>query len=41
MILGGDFQQILPIIPQGSQADIVNACLRMSHLWSDITVLKL
>ena len=32
MILGGDFQQILPIIPRGSQADIVNACLQMSYL---------
>lgn len=27
MIFGGDFQQILPIITNGSHADIVNACL--------------
>ena len=41
MIFGGDFQQILPIIPKGSCTDIVNACLRMSYLWNDIIVLKL
>ncbi|KAF8815252.1 hypothetical protein BYT27DRAFT_7059193, partial [Phlegmacium glaucopus] len=27
MIFGGDFQQILPVIPKGSRADIVDACL--------------
>ena len=41
MIFGGDFQQILPVVPKGSRADIVNACLRMSYLWNDIIVLKL
>ena len=41
MIFGGDFQQILPVIPKGSRADIVNACLRKSYLWDDIIILKL
>lgn len=41
MIFGGDFQQILPVIPKGSRAEIVNACLRTSYLWNNITVLKL
>ena len=41
MTFGGDFQQILPVIPKGSRADIVNACLRMSYLWNDIIILKL
>lgn len=41
MIFGGDFQQILPVVQNGSRADIVNSCLRMSYLWNHITVLKL
>jgi PIF1-like helicase len=41
MIFGGDFQQILPVVPKGSRADIVDACLQKSYLWSDIIVLKL
>ena len=41
MIFGGDFQQILPVIPNGSRAQIVDACLRMSYLWNDIIILKL
>ena len=41
MVFGGDFQQILLVIPKGSHANIVNSCLHMSYLWNDITVLKL
>ena len=41
MIFGGDFQQILPVIPKGSRADIVNASLRMTYLWKDMVILKL
>ena len=41
MIFGGDFQQILPVIANGSRADIVNACLKKSYLWSLISVLHL
>ena len=41
MVFGGDFQQILPVIPKGSRADIVGASLRKSHLWNNMTVLKL
>jgi ATP-dependent DNA helicase PIF1 len=41
MIFGGDFQQILPVVPKGSRADIVNACLKMSSLWNKICVLNL
>lgn len=41
MVFGGDFQQILPVIPKGSRADIVEASLRKSHLWNNMTVLKL
>ena len=41
MVFGGDFQQILPVIPKGSRADIVEDSLRKSHLWNNMTVLKL
>lgn len=41
MIFGGDFQQILPIVTNGSCADIVNACLKKSYIWNDIHILKL
>nr|GEX12667.1 ATP-dependent DNA helicase PIF2-like [Tanacetum cinerariifolium] len=38
---GGDFRQILPIIPNGSRQDVVYASLNMSYLWQHCTVLKL
>jgi hypothetical protein len=41
MIFGGDFQQILPVIPNGSRADIVETCIHQSYLWNNMTVLKL
>lgn len=33
IILGGDFAQILPVVPHGSRADIVTACLQKSFIW--------
>jgi len=41
MVFGGDFQQILPVIPRGSRAEIVNACLEKSYLWNTMEILKL
>jgi hypothetical protein len=41
MIFGGDFQQILPVVANGSRADIVNACFRNSNLWDNMHILKL
>jgi len=38
---GGDFQQILPVVYQGSQEDVVSASLLRLLLWVDIQVLKL
>ncbi len=32
-ILGGDFAQILPVVVNGSRADIVQACLQRSFVW--------
>ncbi|XP_071719168.1 uncharacterized protein [Rutidosis leptorrhynchoides] len=41
VVFGGDFRQILPVIPKGSRQDIVNASLNSSYLWDHIQVLKL
>ncbi|KAG5539463.1 hypothetical protein RHGRI_019865 [Rhododendron griersonianum] len=41
IVLGGDFRQILPVVPKGVREEIVNASLRRSDLWDDIRVLTL
>jgi len=38
MLLCGDFRQILPVIPRGTRGNIVDACLKKSHLWDGIIV---
>lgn len=41
VVMGGDFRQILPVIPKGGEGEIVDACLNKSKLWQHIEVLKL
>ncbi|XP_061363930.1 uncharacterized protein LOC133307434 [Gastrolobium bilobum] len=41
IVLGGDFRQILPVIPRGSRQQIVNATINYSHLWSHCHLLTL
>lgn len=41
VLLGGDFRQTLPIIPQGSRADAVLASIKQSHLWDFCNVFDL
>ena len=41
VLLGGDFAQILPVIPNGSRADVVKACLQRSFIWSRLRRLHL
>ncbi|XP_072088389.1 uncharacterized protein [Arachis hypogaea] len=41
VILGGNFRQILPVIPMGSRQDIVQASISSSYLWQFCKVLKL
>ncbi len=41
MVLGGDFRQILPVVPKGGREDIVSASLPRSHLWQHVTILHL
>lgn len=41
IVFGGDFRQILPVVPKGNRADIVHATINSSPLWSHCTVLRL
>ncbi|XP_016172373.1 uncharacterized protein LOC107614749 [Arachis ipaensis] len=41
VVLGGDFRQILPVIPKRSRHDILTSAINLSHLWSFCKVLKL
>ncbi|XP_025611896.1 uncharacterized protein [Arachis hypogaea] len=41
VVLGGDFRQILPVIPMGSRQDIVQAAINSSYLWEHCNVLRL
>jgi hypothetical protein len=41
ILLAGDFRQILPVIPNGTPADELNACLKASYLWNHVSKLSL
>ncbi|XP_022007740.1 uncharacterized protein LOC110907007 [Helianthus annuus] len=41
ILFGGDFRQILPVIPKGTRTMIVNASLNSSYIWQYCQVLKL
>ncbi|KAJ0523564.1 putative DNA helicase [Helianthus annuus] len=41
IVFGGDFRQILPVVPGGSRQQIVNASLSSSYIWRTCKVLKL
>ncbi|XP_057790506.1 uncharacterized protein LOC131007610 [Salvia miltiorrhiza] len=41
IVFGGDFHQILPVIPKGGIQDVVNATINSSYLWRNCTVLQL
>ncbi|GBN97891.1 hypothetical protein AVEN_19208-1 [Araneus ventricosus] len=36
MVLAGDFRQTLPVIPRGTRADKIQACLKSANLWYGI-----
>ncbi|XP_019196140.1 PREDICTED: uncharacterized protein LOC109190150 [Ipomoea nil] len=40
-VLGGDFCQILPVVPKGTRQDIVSAAINSSYLWNNCKVMKL
>nr|GEU39852.1 ATP-dependent DNA helicase PIF1-like [Tanacetum cinerariifolium] len=39
VLLGGDFRQILPVIPKAKRPEIVQACINRSELWKYCKVL--
>jgi hypothetical protein len=41
LLIGGDFQQTLPVIPKGSREQILDATVTRSYLWNDIEVIHL
>ena len=41
VLLAGDFRQTLPIIPRGTMADELKACLKASYLWRYVRKLGL
>ncbi|CAL4917033.1 unnamed protein product [Urochloa decumbens] len=41
VVLGGDFRQILPVIPKGKREHTINASIKSSYLWQHFEVFKL
>ena len=41
VIFGGNFHQTLPVVPGGSQEDVIFQCLPCSYLWHSLQVLTL
>jgi hypothetical protein len=41
VVFAGDWRQCLPIIPNGSEGQIVDACLKFSYLWKYVNVFYL
>ncbi|QRV82937.1 ATP-dependent DNA helicase PIF1 [Ceratobasidium sp. AG-Ba] len=41
VVFGGDFRQILPVIPHGEPEQIIAACLKRSPLWPQMHKLRL
>ncbi len=40
-VFGGDFHQILPVIPRASRADVVSASLHQSDIWKHMELTRL
>ena len=41
VVFGGDFRQVLPVLPKGNQTAIISVILKRSELWTKMTKLKL
>ena len=41
LLMGGDFQQMLPVIPNGACEQVLDATVTQSLLWNDIEVIHL
>ena len=38
IVFAGDWRQTLPIIPGGSEAQILHSCLKFSTIWDSVSV---
>ena len=41
VVLGGDFRQLLPVLPRGIRSEIVNLSIKNSFLWNNFYKFKL
>jgi ATP-dependent DNA helicase PIF1 len=41
MVFGGDFRQVLPVVPRGTRAQVTDASLQRSYLWDNIRKIRL
>ncbi|XP_025669993.1 uncharacterized protein [Arachis hypogaea] len=41
IVFGGDFRQILPVIPKGTRQEIVNATINSSYIWNRCKLMTL
>ena len=41
VILGGDFRQILPVVPNGTKENIIDVTINNSYLWPYFRMLTL
>ncbi len=41
ILLGGDFRQVLPVVPRGGRYEIVNACFKTSYMWNVVKLSRL
>ncbi|XP_021721999.1 ATP-dependent DNA helicase PIF2-like [Chenopodium quinoa] len=41
VVFGGDFRQVLPVVPKGTKAQTIDACLVRSTLWRHVQLLHL
>jgi ATP-dependent DNA helicase PIF1 len=41
VVLGGDFRQVLPVVPRGTRTQIVDQCINRSVLWSSVRSFRL
>nr|XP_023024539.1 uncharacterized protein LOC111512628 [Leptinotarsa decemlineata] len=41
VLLAGDFQQTLPVVPKGTRADEVESSIKKSNLWPQVNILEL
>ena len=41
MVFGGDFRQVLPVVPRGTRGQVTDATLQRSYLWDSVRKIRL